>query len=57
MTTEDLAAEVLRMLEAQRVYFKSRTQSDLIASKKLEAALIAKCRAILNPQEALFENK
>ena len=54
MTAEDLAAEVLRMLEAQRVFFKSRSHADLIASKKLEAALIAKCRAILNTQEALF---
>jgi hypothetical protein len=54
MTTEDLAAEVLRMLEAQKRYFDTRNRVDLIASKKLEAALIAKCRAILDTQEALF---
>ena len=51
---EQLATEVLRVLEAQKVYFKSRSRDDLIASKKLEFALAKKCRDIVNPQQRLI---
>lgn len=38
-TAQDLAALALRVLDAQQVYFKSRTFTDLGASKQLEQEL------------------
>ena len=35
----DLAAHVIQVLDAQKKYFKTRCQEDLIASKQLESAL------------------
>jgi hypothetical protein len=54
MTKEELAQAVLRMFEAQAKYFKSRDREDLIASKKLEIALVKQCREILLTQARMF---
>lgn len=54
MTIEELATNVLRMLEAQRVFFRTHDKQDLYNSKRLEAQLIKDCRGIVSPQEKLF---
>lgn len=48
MTREELAVEVLAMFAAQKKYFKSRSQEDLIASKQLESALKKKCEILIS---------
>jgi hypothetical protein len=56
MTIEQLAADVLRMLETQKQYFKTRSHDDLIKAKQAEFAVAKKCRDVVNNrQEALFE--
>lgn len=46
-TPADLAKLVIEVLDAQKRYFKSRAQEDLIASKQLEKELRDKANAIL----------
>lgn len=48
MTREELAVEVLATLAAQKKYFKSRSQEDLIASKKLESTLKKRCEILIS---------
>ena len=43
----DLAKLVIEVLDAQKRYFKTRKQEDLIASKQLEKELRDKSNAIL----------
>lgn len=48
MTTRmTLATLALRVLDAQKQYFKTRSKDDLIASKKLEAELRATATATI----------
>jgi hypothetical protein len=49
LTIEELAQEVLNMLDVQRRYFGDRTRDNLIASKQLEDALKLKCKKIVYP--------
>jgi hypothetical protein len=49
VTIEELAQEVLDMLDAQRRYFGDRTRDNLIASKRLESTLKLKCEKIICP--------
>ena len=51
MTARELAKAVIEVLDAQKKYFKSRTQNDLVASKQLEAALRKSATAILEQSE------
>ena len=53
-TLEDLAAKVIAMLNAQQRYFKTHGHGELIASKKIEAALRKECEQILGVQKGLF---
>ncbi len=47
MNVKDLAKLVIEVLDAQKRYFKSRSQVDLIASKQLESELRKKANAAL----------
>jgi len=53
-TVEELARQVVEMLDAQARYFKSRSPEDLRASKYLESRLKADSHAILADAEGLF---
>lgn len=46
-----LAELVIEVLNAQKQYFKSRAQPDLIASKQLEARLRKEATAILEDRQ------
>jgi hypothetical protein len=46
-TTAELAAVVLKVLDAQARYFKSRLREDLIASKQIERDLKERCLEII----------
>jgi hypothetical protein len=50
LTARELAALVLQVLEAQKKYFKSRDQADLIASKQMESRLKKAAQQIMEAQ-------
>jgi hypothetical protein len=51
VSIQELAREVVIMLDAQAKYFKTREQADLIASKRLEKSLREKARRIMDGVE------
>ncbi len=51
MTRLELAFAVLKVLDAQKRYFKSRDRDDLIVSKALEIALRKECGSIVGSGE------
>jgi hypothetical protein len=50
---EELAAQVLLVLDAQQKYFASRDKNDLVNSRKLEAQLRRMAETALGKQHAL----
>lgn len=45
----ELAEHCIATLDAQRRYFKDRTQQNLIASKAIEGRLRKRCEEVLKP--------
>ena len=54
MTLEQLAELVKRVRDAQRAYFKTRGQAELVTSKELERRLDKEVDKILAAQRGLF---
>ena len=55
MNERELAELVMQVLNAQKQYFKSRSQMDLVASKQLEARLRKEATAILEDRQRQTE--
>lgn len=49
MTTEDLARDVLHLLDKQKEYFKTKEHDLLVECKTLEQALRHTCNEIIKP--------
>lgn len=45
------------MLDAQKQYFKSRSQEDLIASKQIETAICKTCLSIIQEDNHATESR
>jgi hypothetical protein len=54
-TVEELAAQVIAMMNLQWRYFEYRHTADLIESKKIEKRVRAQCEKILGVQKELFK--
>lgn len=57
---EQLASEVVALLDKQRKYFDTRMPALLTECKRLEQAMREKCKEILHPEQvtgSLFPNE
>lgn len=54
MTADEIVKLVKETREAQKAYFKSRSQADLEKSKRLERLLDKEISLYLDPQPRLF---